>query len=256
MIPISIDVPILLVGAPGTGKTASVLAAYDYVEVLLASTLVEEDISGLPYRKGEYDYRTIPAMFRRLQDAAAAGKTTCLFLDELDKARQSVADTLLTLIASRSMGSSRLPSTTAIVAAANPPELGGGDGISDAMISRFAVLAFVPDPDGWALWAQDRYCSPAARRIISAVRVGELPILDIAGDRLERRITSPRTLAYSLSIVERGGDHRLVQGLVTAGTASQILHLCQQAQNDVLDASYTLYRSSPKGKKIAPLRLP
>ncbi len=249
-------VPLLLVGPSGAGKTASVIASYGYVEVMLASTLAEEDIAGLPYRKGNYDYRTVPAMFRRLSDADAAGKTTALFLDELDKARRAVADTLLTLIASRRVGDGALPAATRIIAAANPPETGGGDGISEAMISRFAVVDFVPDTRSWSDWAETQFATPTARKIIAAVRCGEIPLLDIAGEGLARRITSPRTLAYALMVVEGSGDPRLIQGLVTAATASQILMLMDGSTDDIAVVAANLRRAAAIRKKIEPLRLP
>lgn len=248
-------VPTLLVGPPGAGKTASVLASFDYVEVTLASTLCEEDIGGLPYRDGDHDYRTIPAMFRRLQEADSTGKSTALFLDELDKARRSVADTLLTLIASRKVGAGILPANTCIIAAANPPELGGGDGISDAMISRFCVSDYIPDPSKWAKWAMGKYKSPIASKVISAVKSGEIPIIDIAGDGLSRRITSPRTLSLALMLIEEGKSG-LIGGLLTAGVSSHVLHIVSNAGNEIMETSLGVVRSASKRSPVAPLRLP
>src|SRR6267142_4440705 len=102
--------PILMIGAPGIGKTARVLQAFDHVEVLLASAMVEEDIAGLPYKdKNGIEHRTVPCAIHNLYLADKEGKTTCLFLDEMDKARRSVADTLLTLVQSRRVGNNKLP---------------------------------------------------------------------------------------------------------------------------------------------------
>jgi hypothetical protein len=247
--------PTLLVGAPGAGKTAIVSASFDYVEITLASTLTEEDIGGLPYREGDFDYRTIPALFRRLQEADHSGKSTALFLDELDKSRRSVADTLLTLIASRKVGAGLLPENTCIIAAANPPELGGGDGISDAMISRFCVVDYVPDPSQWAIWANRKYSTPIAHKIIRTVKNGEIPILDIAGEGLSRRITSPRTLDLALALIEEG-NAPLIGGLLTASVSSHILHLVNNIEDEILDQSLSLARTANNRKTIAPLRLP
>lgn len=251
-------VPVLLVGAPGVGKTASVQAQFDHSEVVLVSTLVEEDISGLPYREGDYDYRTIPALFRRLQAAADKGHSTVLFLDELDKARRSVADTLLTLVASRKVGLGVLPTSTCIVAAANPPEFGGGDGISEAMLSRFSVIDYVPDVCRWATWAAGQFDSSSSNRVIDAVRSGELPIFDMTGEGLDRRITSPRTLTMALRALETfGGDEfeALVRGLLTPATSSQVLHLVRQCNNEVMSKATQVARSASKLKVISPVRL-
>lgn len=251
-------VPILLVGAPGVGKTAHVQAKFDYAEVVLTSTLVEEDIAGLPYREGDYDYRTIPGIFRRLADADAAGKTTVLFLDELDKARRSVADTLLTLIASRRVGAAVLPARTCIAAAANPPEFGGGDGISDAMISRFAVVDYVPDVVRWADWADSQFEGVAARRVTAAVRCGEMPIFDMTGDGLTRRITTPRTITLTLhALRELGGGSdafdSVARGLLTAATASQVLHFVQARDNEVMATASSVARKATGAKNLPPL---
>jgi hypothetical protein len=254
------SVPVLLVGAPGVGKTASVQAQFEHAEVVLTSTLVEEDISGLPYREGDYDYRTIPALFRRLHDAADAGRSTVLFLDELDKARRSVADTLLTLVASRKVGSTSLPADTCIVAAANPPEFGGGDGISEAMISRFSVIDYVPDVCNWADWAAGQFDGSVSGCVIDAVRSGEMPVFDMTGEGLDRRITSPRTLAMALRALEAHGGgsdafDALIRGLLTPATASQVLHLVQKRDNEVLGKATRAARAAAKLNTIKPVRL-
>lgn len=255
------QVPVLLVGAPGVGKTARVQSRFDHAEVVLTSTLVEEDIAGLPYREGEYDYRTIPAIFRRLRDAEDSGKSTVLFLDELDKARRSVADTLLTLVASRKVGSASLPDSTCIVAAANPPEFGGGDGISDAMVSRFSVIDYVPDVCAWADWASMQFETPSAGRVIAAVKMGEMPIFDITGEGLDRRITSPRTITMALRALEANGSSSdvfdaLSRGLLTPSVASQVMHLVQERGNEVMSkATRSARRSAARFNATQPVRL-
>lgn len=205
---------IMYVGPPGVGKTAFVLAQYDHTEVLLSSALSEEDIAGLPYREGDIEYRTKPAWFVRLISAAERGAKTCLFLDELDKARREVADTLLTLVHGRTIGEHKIPQSTDIVAAANPPEWGGGDGISQAMQSRFSVVEFEPKVSDWCAWARARYSEPAAHAVIDSVESGATPLLDHAGEGYKMRITCPRTLAMALDAA-CSGRLDLVSGLIT-----------------------------------------
>ncbi len=252
------QVPVLLVGPPGIGKTASVAATFDHAEVVLASSMVEEDIAGLPYRQGKHDMRTTSGMFRRLQEMAHAGKTTCLFLDELDKSRRSVADTLLTLIVSRKVGDAALPDSTCIIAAANPPEWGGGDGISEAMISRFSVVDYIPDVKAWTAWATKRYHHPACLRVIYAVGVGELPLVDRAGDDFARRITCPRTLAMTLALIEASPENipeALVRGLLTSASASQVMHLATATTNDVMDIATSVAHQASAGRVRTPVRI-
>lgn len=255
------EVPVLLIGAPGIGKTARVQAYFDHAEVILTSTMVEEDISGLPYREGDYDFRTVPAMFRRLAEADAMGKTTVLFFDELDKARRSVADTLLTLIASRGNGAATLPIKTCIAAAANPPEFGGGDGISEAMQSRFATIDYEPDVAAWCIWAETQFNIAQARSIINAIRSGEMTIFNMTGEGLMRRVSSPRTITMSLRALERHGSESsvfeiLTKGLLCPAEASQVLHLARHEQNEIMNvATGSARRSFIKNSVVQPVRI-
>lgn len=257
-------IPLLLVGPPGIGKTDIVRSNFDYTEVMLASTMVEEDIAGLPYREGEYDYRTIPSMFRNLSEASNQGKTTCLFLDELDKSRRAVADTLLTLVASRKVGKAELPSGTVVIAAANPPEFGGGDGISDAMRSRFCVVDAEPCISGWTKWARDNFRSERSHAVINAVEMGHIPLIDYAGEEMQKRITCPRTIAMMLRYIEASKEiddsvlGNLTTGLFTQNTASRFMLSIRQASardTDVVDKSHSVRTSSKETSKKPPIRL-
>jgi hypothetical protein len=234
-------VPVLLVGAVGIGKTATIKNMFDYSEVMLASTMVEEDIAGLPYKQGKYDYRTVSGMFRRLEMADKAGKTTVLFLDELDKSRRSVADTLLTLVASRTIGDISLPDNTCIVAAANPPEFSGGDGISDAMISRFCVINYLPSVKGWCCWAKKKYNSTLCKNVIDAIEKGLINILDIEGEGLEKRISTPRTISMAMDFLEDGCDQKTFEkisaGLMTVNTSSKITNFAFNVKDQTVKKS-------------------
>lgn len=219
----SIKIPILYVGAPGTGKTATVQAQYDHCEILLLSSQAEEDIAGIPYRDGLYEKRTIPAYIQRLQQAKGI---TCLFLDELDKARREVADTLLTLITNPCAFG--IPEETEIVAAANPPEWGGGDGISQPMLNRFSVINFAPNFDNWKTYMLQKYgVNEFLNLMIKKLEVREIPFLEANGEGLNWRMTSPRSLenVIKVCLYETSNIDILIKGLVTPNAASGILEL-------------------------------
>lgn len=250
----SCDVPVLFVGPPGVGKTEIVRSAFDHVEVMLTSTMIEEDIAGLPYRDGATEFRTIPMAIDRIMKADADGKSTCLFLDEIDKARRGVADTLLTLVASRMCGGTKLPSKTVICAAANPPEFGGGDGLSHPMISRFSVVTFEPSAKMWAIWAKSQWNGKAQQRVIKKVAAGDIPLVDYVGEGLNYRITCPRTLALALRASAYFNDEEIigtiVTGLLTAGTAAQVILALRGEKNDLEATSSSI--SNLSSQKIKP----
>ena len=218
-------IPILLIGAPGTGKTAAVRARYTHTEVLLLSAAAEEDVAGLPYIIDGRERRTTPAFVERLQAAARqhGPAACCLFLDELDKARREVADTLLTLVTHpESYG---IPAGVAIVAACNPPEWGGGDGISEPMLSRFAAVRWQPQVAVVADYLAARH-GPAGEYIADGLRTGRIPLYETAGEGLGQRITCPRTYELALrAMVEPSPLAPLdlvLAGLLTVNAASYL----------------------------------
>jgi hypothetical protein len=224
--------------------------------------MVEEDISGLPYREGQAERRTEPPLYEHIRAASAAGKTTALFLDELDKGRRSVCDTLLTLITNpRGTGPLQLPVETAIIAAANTPEWGGGDGIGDAMLSRFAIVPFAPDLKTWAKLTIDRYKSDFARQLVSDVISGVFPLLETTGeDWCEKRITSPRTIWLALDAISNKLPSivpaiSLVRGLLTPNAADRLISLYNASVNETRDAADKILRHQHAKQYHAPIRV-
>lgn len=252
--------PRLLVGPPGVGKTASITASYDYCEVVLLSSMTEEDVSGLPYHEGSIEKRTEPPFFRRLREKAAAGERVALFLDEIDKARREVADTLLTLVASRKVGEWSLPVGCDIWAAANPPEWGGGDGVSQAMMSRFSVMEYKPDLQKWLEWCAGAFDPhQVVDGILRDIETGRAPLLECNGDGWKWRLTCPRTweLAIRGALQADGVEERarIASGLLTPNAASALLaHFTSAQPIEAKSRNVARQAMRPKGSR-APLRV-
>jgi hypothetical protein len=112
---VAAEVPVLLWGSPGTGKTSAMIALGEAlgwpVEVVIGSIREPSDFAGLPIVVDGSAVLSAPGWARRLQDAEHG----LLFLDELTTAP-------LRIVLERVAGDVRLPSGVRVVAAANPPE--------------------------------------------------------------------------------------------------------------------------------------
>jgi len=241
--------PILYFGAPGIGKTAKVRSSYDVVEVVLLSAMTEEDVAGLPYREGRYEFRTIPPFIRRLQEQPQ-DKTICLFLDEIDKARREVADTLLTLITHPS--DFGLPERINIIAAANPPEWGGGDGLSQAMMSRFSVIESTPQFVEFEAFILNKYKSVDwVVNLCRMIEVGELPLLEQVGEGFNWRLSCPRTYDLAIQAIIDEQSDEVIYGLLTPNSASGILSLIKiNGMDDIVQKLSRTVASKGRGYPI------
>ena len=152
-------VPVLLWGAPGTGKTSAIRAMAQAMalpcETVIASIREPSDFAGLPIVVGDGVRFAPPAWARRLAEAGHG----LLFLDELSTAPPAVQAALLRVVLERAVGDLTLPDAVAVVAAANPPEQAAdGWDLSAPLANRLCHLAWQTDPrsvadglaGGWA----------------------------------------------------------------------------------------------------------
>lgn len=257
------DTPRLWVGPPGVGKTAYVESLYDYTEVVLLSSRNEEDIAGLPWRDGERDRRTQADLFANLEEADRKGLSTCLFLDEIDKARREVADTLLTLLTARKVGAWSLPERCHIAAAANPPEWGGGSGISEAMQTRFSVRPFKLNPARWREWVTKAYPGELSQAVGDAVVHGKVPLFERTGDGYDLRVTCPRTWEMALIAATRSSEEDRepdIRGVLTVNAANfllQKLHMLPLPEAALATASRQVAAQAARSvrKPVNPIRI-
>ncbi|MGZ0204748.1 AAA family ATPase [Streptomyces sp. RM1] len=147
---VAADLPVLLWGEPGIGKTAALTqlaASLDLpLTTVIASVHEPSDFSGLPILGEDPAVRGVPmAPPQWAVELVRAGRGL-LFLDELSTATPAVQAALLRVVLERRVGALQLPPGVRIVAAANP-RASAADGweLSPPLANRFVHLHWVHD---------------------------------------------------------------------------------------------------------------
>ncbi|GAA3342530.1 MoxR family ATPase [Amorphoplanes nipponensis] len=149
---VAADLPVLLWGEPGIGKTAALqqLAASLGLPLttVIASVHEPSDFSGLPVVGADPAVQGVPMAPPDWAVRIVQQGRGLLFLDELSTAPPAVQAALLRLVLERRVGALRLPPGVRIVAAANPRS-SAADGweLSPPLANRFVHLQWRHDHD-------------------------------------------------------------------------------------------------------------
>lgn len=149
---VSADLPVLLWGEPGIGKTAALGQLAEALDLplttVIASVHEPSDFSGLPVVGDDPAVQGVPLAPPDWAVRLVKAGQGLLFLDELSTAPPAVQAALLRLVLERRVGALRLPPGVRIVAAANPRS-SATDGweLSAPLANRFVHLQWTHDHD-------------------------------------------------------------------------------------------------------------
>lgn len=146
---------IMLVGKHGIGKS-EILTQYfskfgiKVVTLFLGQMSDPGDLIGLP-RKNETTGKT---EFMPPYWFPTDGKPIVLFLDELNRARPEILQTIMDLALNKKLAGRALPEGSRIISAVNDGDEYQLTDLDPALVSRFNIYDFSPTAEEWLLWAE------------------------------------------------------------------------------------------------------
>ena len=145
---------IMLTGKHGIGKSQILENFFakrgEKVVVLFLGQMSDPgDMIGLP----RFDEKTGKTFFMPPYWFPTDGKPIVLFLDELNRARPEVLQTVMDLTLNRTLAGRKLPEGSRIMSAVNDGEEYLLTDLDPALVSRFNIYVFRPTVQEWLLWA-------------------------------------------------------------------------------------------------------
>ena len=148
---------IMLTGKHGIGKSQILekffTARGERVVILFLGQMSDPgDLIGLPRlntETGKTDFMP-PYWF------PTDGKPVVLFLDELNRARPEVLQTIMDLTLNRTLAGKKLPEGSRVISAVNDGEEYQLTDLDPALVSRFNIYEFRPTVQEWLLWAAQK----------------------------------------------------------------------------------------------------
>lgn len=218
---------IMLVGRHGIGKSEILSHFYEsqgykLVTLFLGQMSDPGDLIGLPKMTGE---RTefVPPYWFPIDD-----QPIVLFLDELNRARPEILQTIMDLALNRKLAGRSLPKGSRIISAINEGDEYQLTQLDPALVSRFNIYYFCPTVQEWLLWAEKEGVD---KRITSFIAnegtwldgaEGQKNGIDTGLDKYPDRRAWKRVSDIIKNIPELGEDDLdVIAGIVGAAAASR-----------------------------------
>lgn len=160
---------IMLTGRHGIGKS-QILTKYFEKRGMTVKTLFlgqmsdPGDLLGLPNK----DEATGKTTFMPPYWFPIDGKPIVLFLDELNRARPEILQTVMDLVLNRKLAGRALPEGSRIISACNDGDEYQLTDLDPALVSRFNIYTFRPSVEEWLLWAEQERLDERVIRFIGA----------------------------------------------------------------------------------------
>jgi hypothetical protein len=212
---------LLIVGAPGIGKTEIVTHACDEVgmDMIVSHPVVSDptDYKGLPFVVDGDRAEFLP--FGELRQLMHATQPTVFFLDDLGQAPPSVQAAAMQLLLARRINGHSVSEHVRFIAATNRrQDRAGIQGVLEPVKSRFAsILHLQSDHEDWVTWALAKELPTA---LIAFIRFRPQLLHDFMPTNDLVNSPSPRTVASVGQMLNKQLPHTLEYAMI-AGAAGE-----------------------------------
>lgn len=249
---------VMLVGRHGIGKS-EILAEYylskgqKVISFFLGQMSDPGDLIGLPHKNetsGKTDFLP-PYWF------PTDGEPIVLFLDELNRARPEILQTVMDLTLNRTLAGRKLPAGSRIISAVNDGDEYQLTDLDPALVSRFNIYWFRPTVSEWLIWAEE---NGVDRRIIAFISKEQNYLdEDDSGDGTDLDRHPDRRSWKRVSDIISGRpelepiDKKLISGIVGTKTAAKFIQFV--TSENTLSGSEVLLQWDKYQTKVYKLQL-
>ena len=234
---------IMLVGKHGIGKS-EILTNYfnskgmKVVTLFLGQMSDPGDIIGLPSKVEKMDadgHATSQTDFTPPYWFPVDGKPIVLFLDELNRARPEILQTVMDLTLNRKLAGKALPEGSHVISAVNDGDEYQLTDLDPALVSRFNIYEFKPTVDEWLNWAAGQGLDERVINFIqdnpvwldgdSGNKKNDYQGLDKSADRRAwKKVSDIMLKVDDIQEIHK----RIIAGIVGVGAAAAFIRSAQQ----------------------------
>ena len=252
---------IMLTGRHGIGKSQILTRYFEakgmkVVTLFLGQMSDPGDLIGLPAKNAETGKTDFMPPYWFPTD----GEPVVLFLDELNRARPEVLQTIMDLALNRKLAGRSLPEGSRLISAVNDGEEYQLTDLDPALVSRFNVYAFRPSVQDWLLWAEKAGLDKRVTGFISAHQewldgeAGKVAELDTGLEKTPDRRAWAKVSDVLAGIESPDDtDHKVISGIVGIPAASAFASYL--SKSSVPGAEDILLRFSKVAGKLADLEV-
>lgn len=249
---------VMLVGRHAIGKS-EILSEYykskgqKVISFFLGQMSDPGDLIGLPHKNetsGKTEFMP-PYWF------PTDGEPIVLFLDELNRARPEILQTVMDLTLNRTLAGRKLPAGSRIISAVNDGEEYQLTDLDPALVSRFNIYRFRPTVAEWLIWAEE---NKVDKRIITFISKDQNWLDDDGSDEetdLDRHPDRRSWKRVSDIICSRPEletiDKKLIAGIVGTKAAAKFMQFV--ASENTLTGSEVLLKWDTYRTKVQKLQL-